>query len=153
MPKSNQEKLEFIKRYAKLLDSQFTIPGTKFKFGLDPILSLIPVLGSFSGLLSGFIFILLAHRQRVSGKAKMMMTKNVLIDYIYGLIPILGNIKDFFYKSNLKNVKILEEHLLDNQHQGSGWMLFLQIILLLFILFVVSIIISVFLIRWLISLI
>jgi Domain of unknown function (DUF4112) len=152
MTKTNQEKLEFIKKYAKLLDSQFTIPGTKFKFGLDPLLSLVPILGSFSGLVTGVIFILLAHRQGVSGKAKMMMTKNVFIDYAYGLIPILGNIKDFLYKSNLKNVKILEEHLLEDQHQGSGLALFLQMLFVMSLLLILAVIVSFYIIKWIIEL-
>jgi hypothetical protein len=153
MTKTNQEKLVFIKKYAKFLDSQFTIPGTNFKFGLDPLLSLIPLLGSFSGLVTGFIFIFLAHRNGVSGKAKMMMTKNVLIDYVYGLIPILGNIKDFIYRSNLKNLKIVEEHLLEGQHQGSGWPLFFQIVLSIFLLLILTIVLFFYLLKWLIGLV
>jgi hypothetical protein len=151
MTKTNQEKLAFIQKYAKFLDSQFTIPGTKFKFGLDPLLSLIPLLGSFSGLVTGFIFIFLAHRQGVSGRVKMMMTKNVLIDYVYGVIPIIGNIKDFLYKSNLKNLSILEEHLLEGRHQGSGWPLFFQILIIIFILLILTIVLFFYLLKWIIG--
>lgn len=118
--KTNHEKLEFIRKYAKLLDSQFQVPGTKFRFGIDPILSLIPIIGTFSGFISGLILIALSHRQGVSGKVKVLMFKNTLIDYIIGLIPIYGNIKDFFYKANQKNVLLIEEHLLEDKHQGSG---------------------------------
>lgn len=152
MTKTNQEKLDFIKKYAKFLDSQFTIPGTKFKFGLDPLLSLIPLLGSFSGLVTGFIFIFLAHRQGVSSRVKMMMTKNILIDYLYGLIPILGNIKDFMYKSNLKNLRILEEHLLEGHHQGSGWPLLFQILIIIWSLFILTIVLFFYLLKWFIGL-
>ncbi len=122
---NNTEKLDSLKKYAKLLDSQFTIPGTKFKFGIDPLLSLIPALGTFAGLITGFIFIFLSHSQGVSGKVKFLMFRNIFIDFLIGLIPIYGNIKDFFYKANQKNMLLIEEHLLEGKHEGSGLKLFL----------------------------
>jgi hypothetical protein len=122
---SNLKKLDDLKKYAKLLDSQFGIPGTKFRFGIDPLLSLIPVLGTFSGFITGLFFIFLSHSQGISGKVKVIMFRNVFIDFLIGLIPIYGNIKDFFYKANQKNMLLLEEHLLDGKHQGSGLKLFL----------------------------
>ncbi len=134
------DKLEKLKRYAKLLDSQFRIPGTNFKFGIDPILSLIPFLGSFSGLITGFGLILMSHAHGVSGRAKAMMTKNIIIDYLWGMIPIIGNIKDFLYKSNEKNISILEEHLIENKHQGSGTGILIKLLVFVFVFFVISII-------------
>lgn len=125
--------LKELRAYAKLLDAQFTIPKTKFTFGIDPLLSLIPFLGSFSGLLTGSVLIFLAHRKGVAGKAKVKMFKNLIIDFLFGLVPIAGNIKDFFYKANLKNMQIIEEHYLENKHTGSGWGLLILYILALLI--------------------
>lgn len=129
--KSNEERLASIRKYCKLLESQFKIPGTKFSFGIDPLLNLIPGIGSYSGLVLGFIFILVAHRQGVSGKAKILMFRNILIDFFLGLIPVLGNITDFVYKSNEKNMLLLEQHLTYNQHQGSGWQILLVFALII----------------------
>jgi hypothetical protein len=122
---NNSDKLHSLKKYAKLLDSQFTIPGTKYTFGIDPLLSLVPVLGTFSGFITGLIFIFLSHSQGISGKVKVLMFRNIFIDFLIGLVPIYGNIKDFFYKANQKNMLLIEEHLLDGKHEGSGLKLFL----------------------------
>ena len=140
MTSSNQiDKLESLKKYAKLLDSQFTIPGTKFKFGIDPLLSFIPILGTFSGFITGFILIFSAHKKGVSGKVKALMLKNIFVDFLFGLIPIYGNIKDFFYKANQKNIGLIEEHLLEDKHQGSGVGLMLLYLLLVLGIFLGSI--------------
>ena len=59
---SKTDRLAFLRRYVKLLESQFTFPGTSFKFGIDPIINFLPWIGSYSGLVLGFIFIFLAKR-------------------------------------------------------------------------------------------
>lgn len=79
------------------------------------------------------------------------MIRNVFIDYLLGLIPVLGNISDFVYKSNVKNLKLVEEHLLEGKHEGSGWKIILSIILVIMLCLIVSIILSIWLIKWLIT--
>ena len=142
------EKLESIRRYARLLDSQFKVPFFSFRFGIDPLLSLIPVLGTFSGLVSGLILIYLSHKKGASGKVKALMFKNLLIDYLIGLIPVYGNIKDFFYKANQKNITLLEEHFLGGKHQGSGTRIFILIALII----ILTLITSILLFAWMLSL-
>lgn len=134
--KPKYERLASLKKYAELLESKFNIPGTQFRFGLDPILNFIPGLGSYSGLILGLIFILMAHRQGVSGEVKIIMFRNILIDHILGSLPVAGYITDFFYKSNEKNMRLLEEHLLDEKHGGSGlYLIVIFILITLAILF------------------
>ncbi len=115
-----EEKLKNIRKLAKLLDSQFTLPGTNFKFGIDPILDLIPVIGSFSGFIVGFVLIWMARKNGAQGKVLLKMIGNIFIDFLVGLIPVLGNISDFVIKANVKNVRLLEEHFIEDKHQGSG---------------------------------
>ena len=126
--KTASERLDFLRNYVKILESQFTIPGTKFKFGIDPLLNIIPGFGSYSGLILGMIFIVLAHKQGVSGKVKVLMFRNSILDFLLGSLPLAGYITDFFYKSNEKNLRLLEEHILDEKHGGSGWSLILLFI-------------------------
>jgi hypothetical protein len=126
--KTASERLDFLRNYVKILESQFTIPGTKFKFGIDPLLNIIPGFGSYSGLILGMIFIVLAHKQGVSGKVKVLMFRNSILDFLLGSLPVAGYITDFFYKSNEKNLRLLEEHILDEKHGGSGWSLILLFI-------------------------
>lgn len=59
-PKSNIDRLASLKNYVELLESKFTFPGTNFKFGIDPLLNFIPGIGSYSGLILGLVFIILA---------------------------------------------------------------------------------------------
>lgn len=153
----NTTRLDSLKKYAKLLDSQFKIPGTNYTFGIDPLLSLIPVLGSFSGFVTGLIFIFLSHGQGVSGKVKVLMFRNIFVDFLIGSIPIYGNIKDFFYKANQKNMLLIEEHLTEGKHDGSGMKLFLiylfvalliTAILILFYTWIIVTILSLFVGWW-----
>ncbi|MCE2963987.1 MAG: DUF4112 domain-containing protein [Chitinophagales bacterium] len=137
MDNSKQEQLESLRKYVELLESKFTIPGTQFKFGIDPILNFIPGLGSYSGLILGFVFVFLAHKKGVSGKVKVLMFRNLILDHILGSLPIAGYVTDFFYKSNEKNMRLLEEHFMEEKHTGSGWKLILIFILIsLSILFI-----------------
>ncbi len=93
----------------KLLDTGFSI--WKFKFGLDPILGLIPGLGDiFPSLLSFYIvFVALLHKIHPLKIAHMVF--NILIDLTIGSIPILGDILDFVIKPNIKNLSILEKEI------------------------------------------
>lgn len=136
MNQSKQQQLESLKKYVELLESKFTIPGTTFKFGIDPILNFIPGLGSYSGLILGLIFIFLAHGKGVSGKVKVLMFRNLIIDHLLGSLPIAGYVTDFFYKSNVKNMRLLEEHFMEEKHTGSGWkLIFIFILISIAILF------------------
>ena len=123
-------RLNFLRKYVDLLESRFTIPGTQFKFGIDPLLNFIPIIGSYSGLILGFVFIILAHRQGVSGKVKVLMFRNLITDFLLGLLPVVGYVTDFYYKSNLKNMRLLEDHILNEKHRGSGWSLIILFILI-----------------------
>lgn len=144
-------RLEKLSRYVKLLETQFTIPGTHFKFGIDPLLNFIPGLGSYTGLILGLIFIILAHKQGVSGKVKVLMFRNIVLDHILGSIPILGYVTDFFYKSNLKNMQLLEEHFMEEKHGGSGWHLIALFIFISISILVLTLIAFVWLINQILS--
>jgi len=122
------KKLETIRKFAKLLDSQFKIKG--FEFGIDPLLSFIPVLGSFSGFITGFILIFMARHKGARGLVLMKMIGNICLDFLVGLIPVIGNFGDFILKSNEKNLKLLEEHFLEDKHNGSGWYIIVSFIAL-----------------------
>jgi len=122
--------IRWIERIANLLDSRFTFPGTKYKFGLDPIIGLIPVIGDLSGMVvSAFLIASLAKRGG-SKKVIILMTLNVLLDTVIGSIPILGSIFDFGFKANTRNIRLVKEHYYEGKHQGSGT----RIIIVIFIL-------------------
>jgi hypothetical protein len=128
--------LGWLEKTARLLDSQFQVPGTKFKFGLDPLLGLIPVLGDVSTLIISAFMLAYMAKFGVSRKVLIIMTFNIVLDAVIGGIPLLGNIFDFVYKANDKNIKLLKEHYHEGKHQGSGTWIIVAILFVFFALLV-----------------
>src|SRR5437762_415341 len=96
---------------AKLLDNSIGIPGTGWKIGFDPLVGLIPGIGDLIGaVLSGYI-ILEAARSDVPAFTLARMLVNVGIDTLLGAVPAVGDLFDAAWKSNMKNVALLERHL------------------------------------------
>ena len=96
---------------ARLLDNAIPIPGTSWKIGFDPIVGLIPGIGDLiSAVVSGYI-ILEAARANVPTLTLAKMLGNVGIDTLVGAVPALGDVFDAAWKSNSRNVALLERHL------------------------------------------
>jgi hypothetical protein len=112
--------LQAVERISRVLDSQFTIPGTKIKFGIDPIMSLFPVVGDFITYLISASLIYIMHTQGASRKVVIKMMLNSTLDAVIGSIPVIGTVFDVFYRSNDRNIKLLKEHYLEGKHYGSG---------------------------------
>ena len=103
--------LEDLRRFARLLDEAFKIPVINYRVGLEPILGLIPVLGDFSGfLLSGYL-IVRAARLGLPRELVVRMVVNALLDAAIGSIPVVGDIFDFFWKVNKRNLRLVERYL------------------------------------------
>ncbi|WP_072008618.1 DUF4112 domain-containing protein [Hymenobacter sp. IS2118] len=114
------ERLRWVERVARLMDSQFRLPGTQFRFGLDPLLGLVPVVGDLSTLAVSGALLMTMMRHGASGAVVVRMALNILLDTVIGAIPILGNVFDFAYKSNERNVALLRRHYAEGRHGGSG---------------------------------
>lgn len=97
------------RKFAELLDSQFTIPGTKIKFGLDPILGLVSGVGDLAGASLSIYFMAYAAKLDAKSSVLIRMFLNILADLTIGSIPILGDIFDVAWKANLRNAIILEK--------------------------------------------
>ncbi len=95
----------------RLLDSAARVPGTSFRFGLDPVLGLIPGLGDVAGAaLSGYV-VILASRLGAPKSVIMRMLGNVAIDTVAGAMPVVGDLFDAGWKSNTRNLALLERHI------------------------------------------
>lgn len=103
--------LQRLKKAAGLLDTWIRVPGTRLTFGLDGLLGLIPVLGDTATLLAGLWIVAEAHRIGVSKSTLARMLANVGIDYAVGTVPVLGDLFDFFWKANRRNVRLLEKEI------------------------------------------
>lgn len=112
--------LKWVERISYLMDEKFRLPGTNFRFGLDPLLNLIPLLGDLSGFAISAALVLTMAKNGASGKVLTLMILNIVLDSTIGAIPVLGQIFDFTYKSNTRNIRLLKEHYVEGKHQGSG---------------------------------
>ena len=100
---------------SKLLDNSISVPGTRWKIGLDPIVGLIPGIGDLIGaMLSGYI-VLEAARAQVPTLVLARMLGNVGLDTLFGAVPAVGDVFDAAWKANTKNVALLERHLARGQ--------------------------------------
>jgi hypothetical protein len=102
-----------------LLEGLFRIPGTNQKIGLDVILDIIPVGGDAIGALMGAWIVWEARNLGMSKMQLARMSGNVGLDFLLGLIPVVGAIPDFLFRSNTRNLKIIRRHL-DKQHPASA---------------------------------
>lgn len=103
--------LQRIRKLANLLDTAIGIPGTKFRIGLDPILGLVPGGGDLIAALMSAYMIYLATRFKLEKEEIGKMVGNVAIETIFGSIPLVGDIFDAYFKANIRNLEILENHL------------------------------------------
>ena len=98
-----------------LLEGLFRIPGTSQKIGLDVILDLIPFGGDAIGSLLGAWIVWEARNLGMSKWQVTRMAGNIGFDMLLGLIPWVGAIPDFFFRSNTRNLRIIRRHL-DKHH-------------------------------------
>lgn len=103
--------LNRIRKLSRLMDTAFRIPGTPFRIGLDPIIGIVPGLGDLIATAFSAYIIFLAARFSIPREDLAKMIYNIALEAVVGTIPILGDIFDAFYKSNIRNLKILETHL------------------------------------------
>ncbi len=107
---SNAVALEALRRWAVLLDSAFRVPGTRFRFGLDAIIGLIPGVGDISTPTFSALILLQALRMRVPLVVQARMVLNAALDMVLGLVPVVGDLVDIGWKANLRNLALLERH-------------------------------------------
>jgi len=93
---------------ARLLDTAAKVPGTGIRFGADAILGLVPGLGDIAGAALAGYMVLLAQRLGAPRAVVLRMLANVAVDTVGGTIPLLGDLFDVAYKSNTRNLALLE---------------------------------------------
>ena len=115
-PASVRQRVEALER---IMERLITIPGTNRGVGLDVILDLVPFAGSTAGALIGAY---MAWEARNLGMSKWEMSRmagNVGVDWALGLIPWIGAIPDFLFRSNTRNLRIVKRHL-DKHHPATA---------------------------------
>jgi len=115
-PRSVRARIEALER---VMEALFTIPGTSRKVGLDVLLSLVPVAGSTAGAALGAYLAWEARNLGMSKTAVARMAGNIGFDWMLGMIPVVGAVPDFFFRSNTRNLRIIKRHL-DKHHPETG---------------------------------
>ena len=105
------EKLIRLRQLSKNLDESFAIPGTGIKFGMDAILGLVPGGGDILSGVFSLYMLRAAIKMKLPKRAIFSMFLNIIIDTTVGVIPVAGDIFDIFWKSNKRNLEIIEKHL------------------------------------------
>ena len=115
--------LDALRRWARIFDSAFRIPGTGITFGIDPILGLIPGLGVVASPFFSLFFLWHGVRLGVPKVVLARMVVNVLVDAVVGAIPLVGDLFDLGWKANAWNLALLERHALPGRPPtSSDWL-------------------------------
>jgi hypothetical protein len=102
--------LPYLRGWAELLDNRFRVPGTNVRFGLDPILSIVPGLGDLVSPAFTVALLVQAVQQRVPRVVLVRMVANALLDALIGAVPVAGTVADVFWRANVRNLALLERH-------------------------------------------
>ena len=108
-----------IEAMEQLLERSFVIPGINRPVGLDALAGLVPVLGDVVTAAMGAYIVWEAKNLKMSRWQVARMAGNVGVDWLLGLIPWVGAIPDFFFRSNTRNLRIIKRHL-DRHHAATA---------------------------------
>jgi hypothetical protein len=102
--------LEKLSRLARLMDSQYSVPGTSIRFGLDSIFGLIPGLGDTGTFFVTLYLIEKSKQFNVPETVRKQMLMNMLVDWLIGAVPLAGDLFDIGWKANERNVSLIRQH-------------------------------------------
>lgn len=142
-----------LERLAWLLDSSIRIPGINFRIGLDAVIGLIPGLGDMVGVLLSSYIVRQAWQLGVPKSTLARMGFNVLVEGVFGAVPILGDLFDAAWKANQRNVRLLHAHLENPRRAVRASRGFIAGLIALLILLVLGMaLVAYALVRWLMTL-
>lgn len=115
-PQSVRQRIEMMEQ---VLENAITLPGTRFRLGLDAIIGVIPVLGDLISASMGAWIVWEARNLGLSRWQLIRMSSNVAVDTAIGAIPIVGDAFDLVFRSNTRNLRIIRKHL-DKHHPATA---------------------------------
>jgi hypothetical protein len=145
-----EESLQQLSRY---LDGLFQIPVVGWRFGLDVVVGLIPGAGDWMTAVVSLYILTAAVRYRVPKITILRMAFNIVIDFLLGAIPFIGDILDAFWRANRKNLRLLVERATlgaDEERGGTtgDWLFVGALIAGLFALLLGSLAASAYILYW-----
>ncbi len=145
-PKDRQREasLEALFRWlAVIMDNLLRFPGTKLRFGLDPIIGLLPGIGDAASAIVSMLALVYAARCRLPKILLVRMALNILINELVGIIPGLGDAFSFWFKSNVRNYELLQRYAAAPERaRKADWIFVFAVLALLFLIVCVGLIVS-----------
>ena len=103
-----QRELDRLARLGRTLDARYRIPFTSFRIGADGLIGLIPGVGDTLAALPSAYMIVRGYQLGARRRTVARMAVNTGIDYVLGMVPLVGDIFDIGFKGNLRNIRLLE---------------------------------------------
>jgi hypothetical protein len=129
---------------ALIMDDFLRLPGTSLRFGLDPIIGLLPGIGDVSSAIISAVALVHAARYGVPKILLARMATNILINELVGIIPGLGDAFSFWFKSNVRNYELLRRYSAAPARSRRGdWIFVIAVLSLLFIIVCAGLIVTV----------
>jgi hypothetical protein len=133
---------------AVVMDDFLRVPGTKFRFGLDPIIGLLPGIGDTSSAIVSAFALISAARRGVPKILLARMSLNILINEVVGIIPGLGDAFSFWFKSNARNYELLKKYsTVPGRSRKSDWIFVIAVLVLLFLIVCAGLLVSFFVLQ------
>jgi len=102
--------LGYLRTITRLFDQAFAIPGTKWRFGLDALFGLVPGLGDIAGALVAVYVMRVARQLNAPPAVQLHMLSNIALDALIGMVPVAGDLFDFAFKAQTRNLALLDAH-------------------------------------------
>ena len=147
--KGKKAQLEPLFRWiAQIMDEFLRFPGTRFRFGLDPLIGLIPGIGDTASAIVSAMTLIYAARCGLPKILIARMSLNILINEFVGIIPGIGDAFSFWFKSNSRNYELLQRHWgAPRRPRTSDWVFVGTVLGLIFLVVAVGIAVSFFVLR------
>lgn len=128
---------------AIVMDELIAFPKTKFKFGLDPLIGLVPGIGDTASAIVSALVLIQAARRGLPKILLARMSLNILINEIVGIVPGLGDAFSFWFKSNKRNYQLLSAHTAaPGRTRTSDWIFVIAVLAMLFVIVATGIFVS-----------
>jgi len=147
--KANKARVEpLFKLLATVMDEFLRVPGTRFRFGLDPLIGLIPGLGDTASAITSAMTLIYAARCGLPKILLARMSLNILINEIIGIVPGIGDAFSFWFKSNSRNYELLQRHWgAPRKPRTSDWLFVAAILAVLVVVVLAGLLVTVFVLR------
>ena len=87
-----------------------SIPVGRWRIGVDPLIGILPGAGDWIGALLSLYVFYEGARLGMSAPVLTRMAGNILVETIVGAVPVLGDMFDFVWQANTRNVALIERH-------------------------------------------